>query len=321
MPQDIRAQAAQFVEALFSDEPHGVGDFVTAGFAWQGPSLLGRNGGGVHELQVFSRTLRAALPDMRVSVETRVVEGNAAVVRWTVRGCHKGDALAKATGRLVLFTGIHFLSFAAPADGPWKVERLCQQWGQMGLLQNLGVIPFIGGPGTELPGPSIETEEAIIGVAASPNRLFNATTNKEMIGRLFDDVINKNDPRLIDDWVAKDISDHNPGPSDLPGRDGIKQVCNLLRKAFPDFNGIIDEMIAEEDKVAVRWTVRGTNSCTCGGIGATGKQMTGTGIDIVRIATTQGGHRQVVDRWGNSDDTGILLQLGVISPEMLGLPK
>lgn len=315
MSEQIRALSAQFVENIFNGNGDGATDFVTSGFSWAGPSLLGAQGGGLKELREFSTKLRGALPNLRASVERPIVEDERAVVRWTIRGQHTGTALGAPTKLEVLFTGIHMLR-CVEENGPPRVSSLHQQWGQMGLLQNLGLIPFIGGPGTELPGATIEREERFklkaeraCGVAEDP-----CLQNKELVAHIFESVIGRSDLAPIDRWVAEKIHDHNPGPSDLAGREGIKQVCNLLHKAFPDLHGTIDEMIAEDDRVVVRWTVHGTNSCGCGGIDATRRNMTGTGIDILRIVG-EGNERQIVDRWGNSDDTGILIQLGLIQLE------
>ena len=70
----------------------------------------------------------------------------------------------------------------------------------------------------------------------------------------------------------------------------------------------IEEQIAEGDKVATRWTVTGTHKGDYRGISPDGKVGTNTGITIHRIA---GG--KMVESWVNSDDLGMLQQLGVVS--------
>jgi predicted ester cyclase len=68
-------------------------------------------------------------------------------------------------------------------------------------------------------------------------------------------------------------------------------------------------MIAEGDKVASRVTLSATHQGEFQGIPPTGKQVTQTGIDLLRIA---GG--KVVERWGEFDNLGLLQQLGVLPP-------
>jgi predicted ester cyclase len=309
--KSTRDFVTNFVIELFQNAGSGILNSITPDFIWHGPALMGKCGGRLGELREFVDTLNRAFPKFDLFLEPPILEGLNAVVRWTIRGTHHGDGLAAPTGKLVQFTGIHMLRTVTRPDGSLAVAELWQQWGQMGLLQHLEVIPFIGGPGTDLPGPLLERNSGP-NDASSAASTDVASADKEIIRRLFDAVINQGSVVLLDEHISEKIADHNPGPSDLPGRDGIKEVCNLLRKAFPDLHGTIDALIAEGDTVVARWTVRGTNTCKCGGINATQRPMVGTGIDIVRLATSSEGKRVVVDRWGNSDDTGILIQLGLV---------
>lgn len=307
----IHSFARQFVTALFSNAPSSVAAIVTPDFSWHGPSLMGKCGGDLPDLQRFVALLRESFSNFEAHIEEPIVEDATAVARWTIRGTHTGEGLAAPTGRLVQFTGIHMFRVVPVDERSWRVAELWQQWGQMGLLQHLEVIPFIGGPGTEPPGAAPATN----GRAAHSNSASEkfVSVDKKIIQRLFDSVINEGTTALLETHIAEKITDHNPGPSDLPGRAGIEEVCKLLRNAFPNLNGTIDQLIAEGDKVVARWTVRGTNTCKCGGINATQRAMIGTGIDIVQLATRADGTRAVVARWGNSDDTGILIQLGLIA--------
>ena len=83
----------------------------------------------------------------------------------------------------------------------------------------------------------------------------------------------------------------------------------MVRSAFPDMQATIEDMIAEGDKVAVRYTGTGTHKGELMGIPATGKQIAVTGIEIIRIA---GG--KMVERWEAFDNLSFMQQLGVIPP-------
>ena len=67
-------------------------------------------------------------------------------------------------------------------------------------------------------------------------------------------------------------------------------------------------MVAEGDKDAVRWTGRGTHKGDLMGIAPTGKQLTITGISILRIASGK-----IIEEWGEMDMLGALQQLGIMS--------
>jgi predicted ester cyclase len=139
--------------------------------------------------------------------------------------------------------------------------------------------------------------------------------NAALVRRLFDEIVNRGNVRIVDELLAPDIVNHNPGPSDAPGREGIREVFWMLHLAFPDLRGHIDDLIPDGDRVVVRWTIAGTNTRRCMGIGPTGRSIQGTGIDILRVS---GG--RVVERWGNSDDMLMLNQMGLLE-EVLGCPS
>lgn len=306
MAAGIKTLATQYIRQMF-DNPDSASSSFASGFRWHGPSVLGRSGGAAEQQRAFFSALKNAFPDLSCSTEAPVGEKSRVALRWTARGTHTGSALGAPTGRSVLFTGIHLLEFNASG----KIAELWQQWGQMGLLQQINAMPFIGGPGSALPGPDIEHEDTSAPLPPCTES-DEVAANKELLSRLFDEVINRNDLSLTETCIADDIRDHNPGPSDLPGRKGIQEVCKILRQAFPDLNGAIDDLVAEGDRIVIRWNVRGTNTCRCGGIGPTRRAISGSGIDIVRVTRTPDSAPRVTDRWGNSDDTGILLQLGLI---------
>jgi steroid delta-isomerase-like uncharacterized protein len=114
------------------------------------------------------------------------------------------------------------------------------------------------------------------------------------------------DPLL--ETVDPDATFDMPGmPSTL---DGMKQMIPAFRTAFPDLHVTIGEMLAEGDKVAYRLTATGTHTGEFMGIPATGKRVTVTETHIDQIA-----HGKLVRHDGDTDQLGMLQQLGVI-PQM-----
>jgi predicted ester cyclase len=77
---------------------------------------------------------------------------------------------------------------------------------------------------------------------------------------------------------------------------------------FPDYQTIIDDLIAEDDKVVARITMSGTNTGSFMGIPPTGKHVSFTGIYIATIANAK-----IVEHWGEEDGVSLLQQLGVLS--------
>ncbi len=132
--------------------------------------------------------------------------------------------------------------------------------------------------------------------------------NKALVRRFIDEVINKGDLSVIDELTSPSVVDHSAPPGLPSGPEGIKQMLTMFRTAFPDLNGTLEDLIAEGDRVAVRYTTRGTHQGDFMGIAATGKQIAIEGIEIDRI---QDG--KVVEHWESMDMMGLMQQLGAVS--------
>ena len=76
---------------------------------------------------------------------------------------------------------------------------------------------------------------------------------------------------------------------------------------FPDYQTSIEDMVAEDDKVAARIKMTGTNTGEFMGIPPTGRQIAFTGIYIAQIA-----NGKIVEHWGEEDSVSLLQQLGVL---------
>ena len=133
--------------------------------------------------------------------------------------------------------------------------------------------------------------------------------NKAIVRRVFEEVWNTGNLALIDELYAADYVRHNAPPDRPGGPAGEKQHRALFRAAFPDLHITADDMVAEGDRVAVRYTWRGTHQGAELGIAPTGKQVTMSGIAIHRIVAGK-----IAELWVVGDELGLMQQLGVIPP-------
>lgn len=132
--------------------------------------------------------------------------------------------------------------------------------------------------------------------------------NKAVVRRVVDEVFNRGNLAAADQLVTANWIDHNPSVPGLPpGPAGLKALVGVLRGAFPDLQLTIDDMVAQDDLVADRFTIRGTHRGDFNGIPATGKSVVFTGSAIHKVAAGR-----LVESWANLDDLGLLKQLGVI---------
>lgn len=124
----------------------------------------------------------------------------------------------------------------------------------------------------------------------------------------FGEAINSGDLDLIDGVVADDCVDHDPAPDQGSGPQGFKDFFASMRRAFPDFGVEVEHMVATDDEVAIAYTLSGTHQGEFQGVQATGKAVRARGCQIGRFEDGK-----LVERWGSSDELGILQQLNAVS--------
>lgn len=130
--------------------------------------------------------------------------------------------------------------------------------------------------------------------------------NKELIGCIYEEVINAGDLERAGNFVATDVVEHTV-PGLPPGLDGFKAYFSLFKRAFPDARADIEEMAAEGDKVWIRSTLRGTHQDEFLGMPATGKSFEVGSIDIMRVL-----NGKCVEHWGLVDQLSLMQQLGLV---------
>jgi predicted ester cyclase len=130
--------------------------------------------------------------------------------------------------------------------------------------------------------------------------------NKEIvrgIQRAFD----SGDLDALDELIAPDIVSHDAMPGAPRGLEGAKMAHEMVLSWFPDYRVVIDDLVAESDRVVARFTVSGTHDGEMMGVAPTGKSYSVTGFSEYRIE-----NGKAVEHWGLHDNYGVMLQLGLI---------
>ena len=130
--------------------------------------------------------------------------------------------------------------------------------------------------------------------------------NKTAMKQFFQRVYNEGDVAFLDQLAASDFVSHDRG-NPTHDRDGVKQIVGAIKAAFPDVQFTADDVLAEGDRVAARFTMRGTQQGEFMGIPATNKAIVVTGIDIVRFD-----NGKAVEHWHEWSGMELLQQLGVM---------
>jgi predicted ester cyclase len=129
------------------------------------------------------------------------------------------------------------------------------------------------------------------------------TDNKDVVRRLYEECLNgKNFAGAAEFIAGSFVAPVGAGP------DGFLATVRPLYAAFEPMHFEIEDMVAEGDRVVVRWTMSGTHSGAWGGARPSGKSVRQTAIVIYQLA-----HRKVIAVWPMVDRLGLAQQLGLIA--------
>ena len=124
----------------------------------------------------------------------------------------------------------------------------------------------------------------------------------------FTEFINTASETLAAELISPDAIFHVPGrPEPMRGPAGYLAIIQMMRGGFPDIQWTLEEMVAEGDKVAARFTMRGTHLGTFFGTASTGKKIAVQALNIYRLA-----RGQIIEETGQPDLLGLLQQIGAV---------
>jgi steroid delta-isomerase-like uncharacterized protein len=135
---------------------------------------------------------------------------------------------------------------------------------------------------------------------------MSAEENKAIVERFVEEFWNEGNLSTADEQMAPDAQIHLP-TGDVVDVDGLKGFAGAFRESFPDWHSTFEELVAEGDRVAERWTGRGTHRGELMGIPPTGKRVEVPGSVFYRIV-----EGKIVEFRGQLDMMGMMQQLGVI---------
>lgn len=132
--------------------------------------------------------------------------------------------------------------------------------------------------------------------------------NEAVVRQNFELFWNDGDGDLIDQLYDPEHILHDPSYHlELLGWDGVRKCMEIYRAAFPNTRFSVDELVAQEDRVAVRWTVRGTHLGDLFAVSATGRQVVVSGMSFFRLR-----NGRLAETWISWDTLGLLHQIGLL---------
>jgi steroid delta-isomerase-like uncharacterized protein len=129
--------------------------------------------------------------------------------------------------------------------------------------------------------------------------------NKGLVQRLFDDVFNARQYGALEELIAENLLSHEAsGFISEAGIQGFRQEIELIFNAFPDAAISIEDMVTENDRVVVRWRLRGTHHGELFTIPGTNRSVDFQGMTIYRLE-----NQKIIEYWGVFDRFGLMSQM------------
>jgi len=291
MPLSIEAKrdvAARLVTDLFGKGDLSIVDNEVSpdlvdhnGFPGLAP---GREGFGQATLAV-----RQGFPDLSTAPRRIIVEGDRAFYHWEGTATHDGPfAGVPPTGTKVRLSGMEIIRFGDD-------DLIVEHWiitNAMEMMQQLGVVP--GDP----PGPWGTVPEVDPGRATTPEE------NKQVMIRHVEEIWNGKNLDAADElFHPQAVTPYAPLP---PGPAGCKVIASMFHSAFPDFHMVVEDIVAEGDLVAARFSQTGTHQGDLFGIPATGRA-----VDFEEMAFVQIADGKIISTWFETDMLTMMQQLGL----------
>ncbi|MDP8950734.1 MAG: ester cyclase [Actinomycetota bacterium] len=129
--------------------------------------------------------------------------------------------------------------------------------------------------------------------------------NKAVARRGIEEFLNTGDPDVADELFAAGYVDYNPFNPELSGVENIKKTVVDWHGAFHHARNTVEDVIAEGDKVVIRWSTRGIHRGKVMGITPAGNRVAVASIGIFRFSSGK-----IVESWDEHDAMGLLRQLG-----------
>lgn len=121
----------------------------------------------------------------------------------------------------------------------------------------------------------------------------------------FGEAVNSGNLEQLRELISPDVKEHDPAPNQGPGAKGYIDFFKMMRTAFPDMKIDVEHMVADDENVAFAYTLTGTQKGEFMDVTATNKKIEVRGMQISKFR-----NGKMIERWGNSDELGILRQIG-----------
>lgn len=217
------------------------------------------SGDGHAAMKQFVGAYLDAFPDLHITVIDQIAEDDRVATRYTAEATHTGAfAGIPPTGERMRTTGIETHRFV---DG-----QLVDVWNSIDLD----------------------------GIAQQ----LRSISHRSIVRRWYGDYINSHNVDALDELVSPDFTSHFLSGAAGKDRNELKLIDGALFAALPDLHMTIEDIVAELDRVTVRYSSRAT-------LNGSGTPVSGSGMDFFRVV-----EGKIAQRWAEMDYTGFLQSIG-----------
>jgi predicted ester cyclase len=274
--------------------------------------------------QFFAGTVFPAFSNFHTSFDDLIGQSDLVAGRWKQSVAHSGPWLGRLpTHRTATIGGISIIRVRCQLIvEEWEARDTATLFSTFGIAPKPGLLPALQDAyvenlyardtfgtatsiGPVLTGGALPVESFRSGVSGFGTRRSQSAAGIEVPALAYvTEVLNDGNLSVVDKIFPPNFTDREPLDGQKPGRDGIRQFVNHFRAAFPDAIVTPDLSFHEGDKVAVRWTVIGTNTGTFLGRPPTRRRVKVTGINVCRVRNAL-----ITDKWGFWPTAEIFQQL------------
>jgi predicted ester cyclase len=262
---------------------------------------------GLEGQRWFVEMIHRAVPDTVIQLEHLIAEGDFVVDHWITSGTNTGEMFGMPpTGKRFTMMGTDMLRLSnGKIVEMWHVED------NLSMMQQLGVVPA-----SQQPPFSDTSRRATASGTNEPGRskTLSADEKRSQIRRGYQEFIDRGNVSAADTLVAADYAGHFSGAPVINGREAFKQFISMYTNALANRHAALEDILVEGDYAACRVTLTGKHSGNLFGVPPSGKEINVKSLAIFRFAG-----EQVAEQWANSDDMGMLQQIGAM-PVTQGMP-
>jgi steroid delta-isomerase-like uncharacterized protein len=240
--------------------------------------------------------VRSGFPDGVYTIDWTLTDGDKVVIRNTFRGTHEGEfAGVPASGNKVAIGAFHIHRVACG-----KIAETWNAGDALGLFYQMGAL--------DLKMTTAPDEEA---PPSQPPKMAEcpATTAEEnvaLIRRWYDEALNRRMPEVFAEVLWPNAVLHLGVFPDALGVEAVTNSLGTLTAGFPDLSYTVDDVIADHDRVLVRWSGTGTHTGAAFlGVETSGKPVDWNGMNAFRFQCGR-----VIEGWSEANGLSAFRQLG-----------